>query len=123
MLIWRHGQQIVAVGKDVTTDPSKYRLEKSEFGRTLVVALAEEEDAGNYSCQISTYNPSFLNHSVTIRSKLNLKQLRYWISRLPFANCSQKRAGETFQCLSLPRNLVGGESQKYARNLIGSSTT
>jgi hypothetical protein len=69
VLIWRHGNRILAVGKQIITDRQKYRLDANELGNTLVVSLAEEQDAGNYSCQISSYNPSFLNHSITIRSK------------------------------------------------------
>ena len=44
-----------------------------EFGYTLLVSLADEGDAGNYSCQISSFNPSYLNHSVAIRSKSTCK--------------------------------------------------
>ena len=69
VLIWRHGETIVAVGSQVIRDQEKYRLEGGEFGYTLLVSLADEGDAGNYSCQISSFNPSILNHSVAIRSK------------------------------------------------------
>ena len=69
VLIWRHGETIVAVGSQVIRDQEKYRLEGGEFGYTLLVSLADEGDAGNYSCQISSFNPSILNHSVSIRSK------------------------------------------------------
>ena len=73
VLIWRHGETIVAVGSQVIRDSDKYRLEGGEFGYTLLVSLADEGDAGNYSCQISSFNPSILNHSVSIRSKFQVK--------------------------------------------------
>jgi len=38
-------------------------------GNTLVISLAEESDAGNYSCQVSTYVPIEVKHSVKIRGK------------------------------------------------------
>ena len=51
-----------------------YLFQGGEFGYTLLVSLADEGDAGNYSCQISSFNPSYLNHSVAIRSKSEYTQ-------------------------------------------------
>ena len=82
VLIWRHGETIVAVGSQVIRDQEKYRLEGGEFGYTLLVSLADEGDAGNYSCQISSFTPSILNHSVSIRSKSGGKLIYMYSDRV-----------------------------------------
>ena len=38
-------------------------------GASLVISLAEEKDAGKYVCQISTYKPTEIKHTVKIRGK------------------------------------------------------
>ena len=39
------------------------------IGNTLVISLAEETDAGDYTCQVSTFKPVEIKHSVKIRGK------------------------------------------------------
>jgi hypothetical protein len=58
----------MAVG-DRIINPSDARLQlvKETNGNTLVISLAEEEDAGEYICQVSTYKPIEIKHSVKIR--------------------------------------------------------
>ena len=41
-------------------------------GASLVISLAEEKDEGKYVCQISTYKPTEIKHTVKIRGKLRL---------------------------------------------------
>ena len=55
-------------------NPSDPRLQlvKEKDGNTLVISLAEEEDAGEYVCQVSTYKPIEIKHSVKIRGKWGL---------------------------------------------------
>ena len=45
-------------------------MEETENGNTLVISLAEPDDAGEYTCQISASRPTELRHSVQIRGKL-----------------------------------------------------
>ena len=70
MLLWKKGDDFVAVG-DRIVNPGDARLQlvKETNGNTLVISLAEEADAGDYVCQVSTYKPIEIKHSVKIRGK------------------------------------------------------
>ena len=70
VLLWKKGDDFVAVG-DRIVNPGDARLQlvKETNGNTLVISLAEEEDAGDYVCQVSTYKPIEIKHSVKIRGK------------------------------------------------------
>ena len=46
-----------------------FQLTEEPNGNTLVVSLADENDAGDYICQVSTYKPTEIKHSVKIRGK------------------------------------------------------
>ena len=65
VIIWKKGDNFLAVA-DRIVDPSDPRLKlvKETNGNTLEISLAEEEDAGDYFCQVSTYNPIEIKHSV-----------------------------------------------------------
>ena len=58
------GEQIVIPGAD-----GRLQLVKEPNGNTLVIDLAQESDAGDYTCQVSTYKPIEIQHSVKIRGK------------------------------------------------------
>merc|ERR1712038_1636492 len=70
VLLWKKGEDFVAVGDRIVnpTDP-RLQLIKETNGNTLVISLAEEEDAGEYVCQVSTYKPIEIKRSVQIRVK------------------------------------------------------
>lgn len=70
VLLWKKGEDFVAVG-DRIVNPGDARLQlvKEKNGNTLVISLAEEADAGDYTCQVSTYKPIEIQHSVKIRVK------------------------------------------------------
>ena len=70
VLLWKKGDDFVAVG-DRIVNPGDARLQlvKETNGNTLVISLAEEVDAGDYVCQVSTYKPIEIKHSVKIRGK------------------------------------------------------
>ena len=70
VIIWKKGDNFLAVA-DRIVDPSDTRLKlvKETNGNTLVISLAEEVDAGDYVCQVSTYKPIEIKHSVKIRGK------------------------------------------------------
>ena len=59
--------QITTLHCEVQT--KRNSLAKGTNGNTLVISLAEEEDAGEYVCQLSTYKPIEIKHSVKIRGK------------------------------------------------------
>ena len=71
VLMWKKGKEMIATG-DYMYDNSdaRIKLEKMENGNTLVISLAEPDDAGEYSCQISASRPMELRHSVRIRGKI-----------------------------------------------------
>ena len=65
MILWKKGDNFLAVG-DRIVDPSYARLKlvKETNGNTLEISLAKEEDVGDYFCQVSTYKPIEIKHSV-----------------------------------------------------------
>ena len=69
VLLWKRGNEILAVGEQVITQDNKRRLKliNEADGAFLVISNAEEKDAGKYVCQISTYKPRELEHTVKIR--------------------------------------------------------
>merc|ERR1712223_1924552 len=70
VLLWKKGEDFVAVGdRIVNPQDARLQLVKETNGNTLVISLAEEEDAGDYVCQVSTYKPIEIKHSVKIRVK------------------------------------------------------
>ena len=70
VLLWKKGSDnILTVGTQVIDRSGRMSLETNPNGNTLIIKLAEEEDAGNYTCQISTYQPSELKHEVKIRGE------------------------------------------------------
>ena len=77
VLLWKKGDDFVAVG-DRIVNPGDARLQlvKETNGNTLVISLAEEVDAGDYVCQVSTYKPIEIKHSVKIRGKPSI--LWFW---------------------------------------------
>ena len=44
-------------------------LEKSGQGNTLVLRLVTGADSGDYTCHVSSANPIFLTHSLTVRGE------------------------------------------------------
>jgi len=76
VLLWKKGDEFVAVGDQmvVKNDPRFQLIKETNenggvIGNTLVISLAEETDAGDYTCQVSTFKPVEIKHSVKIRVK------------------------------------------------------
>jgi len=68
VLMWKKGKDMIALGDRLyDTSDARLKLEKAESGNTLVISLAEPDDAGEYSCQISASRPLVQKHSVSIR--------------------------------------------------------
>ena len=80
---------------DVIYNPAytyKFQLKttKETNGNTLEISLAEEEDAGDYFCQVSTYNPIQIKHSVRKLKvhELILIEFAMWIYPIQIAERS-----------------------------------
>ena len=70
VIIWKKGDDIVALGSQIIKkDDLRVKLEETENGNTLVISLAEPEDEGTYTCQISANKPTELKHNIKIRGK------------------------------------------------------
>ena len=70
MLLWKKGEDFISVGNRIVDSSDKrVQLVKEPNGNTLVISLAEEEDAGEYVCQVSTFKPVEIKHTVKIRGK------------------------------------------------------
>ena len=91
VIIWKKGDNFLAVA-DRIVDPSDPRLKlvKETNGNTLEISLAEEEDAGDYFCQVSTYNPIQIKHSVRKLKvhELILIEFSMWIYPIQIAERS-----------------------------------
>ena len=65
---------ILALGDQITTDQDRIKVEINKDGpnkgSTLVIPLAEENDAGQYVCQMATSEKKKLKHTVEIRGWL-----------------------------------------------------
>ena len=46
---------------------ARLQLVKETNGNTLIIFLATEAEAGDYICQMSTYNPIEIKHTVKIK--------------------------------------------------------
>ena len=64
---------ILAMGDNVLKKTSRVSVEINregdKKGSTLVIALAEDSDAGHYVCQLGSNEKKELKHTVTIRGK------------------------------------------------------
>ena len=70
VLLWKKGEDFIAVGnRIVNNNDPRFQIIQETNGNTLVISLAEEQDAGEYVCQVSTYKPIEIKHSVKIRGK------------------------------------------------------
>ena len=73
--MWKKGDQFLTIGGQMVKNDPRIQLirETNEnggmIGNTLVISLAEESDAGDYVCQVSTFKPVEIKHSVKIRGK------------------------------------------------------
>lgn len=73
--IWRRGDEILTVGDQVVKEDMKKRMQIQvvDNGNYISVPFAEESDAGDYSCTVSSLKPMVVNHTVKIRGKNNFQ--------------------------------------------------
>jgi len=67
VMLWKRGKDIITVGNQIVD--KNVRLEQTENGNNLVIGPASPNDEADYTCQISSYKPSEIVHSVKIRVK------------------------------------------------------
>ena len=73
VLLWKKNQDIITVGHQLID--KNVRLEESKNGNNIVIGPASPEDEADYTCQISSYKPSEIVHSVKIRGRRLLKSM------------------------------------------------
>ena len=62
--------QYLATDEHLLTQDSRVTVVKEAgHGSTLVIALATGDDVGEYICEVSSYPPAILRHSVAIIGK------------------------------------------------------
>jgi len=67
VMLWKRNMDIVTVGHQIVD--KNVRLDETKNGNSLVIGPASPADEADYTCQISSYKPSEIVHSVKIRVK------------------------------------------------------
>ena len=67
MLMWKKEDQLVALAEQVLTSNTRMSVTRMEEGTGLTVILAEREDAGLYTCQLSALQSVQQVHDVVVR--------------------------------------------------------
>jgi len=67
VMLWKRNKDIITVGHQIVD--KNVRLEETDNGSNLVIGPASPDDEADYTCQISSYKPSEIVHSVKIRVK------------------------------------------------------
>lgn len=66
VMLWKKGKDIITVASQIID--KRVRLDEVANGNYLIIGQSTPEDSGEYSCQISAYNPTELTHTVRIRT-------------------------------------------------------
>merc|ERR550517_2011530 len=66
VMLWKRGKDIITVASQIID--KRVRLDMVKNGNYLIIGQSTPEDAGEYSCQISAFNPTELTHTVRIRT-------------------------------------------------------
>ena len=75
VMLWKRGESIITVGDQIVD--KEVRLEAAENGNNLVIGPASPEDEQQYTCQISSYKPSEIVHSVKVRGEPFIQRKSY----------------------------------------------
>lgn len=67
VMLWKKNGDIITVANQIID--KRVRLEEEKKGNYLVIAQSGPGDGGEYTCQISAYNPTELTHTVRIRTQ------------------------------------------------------
>ena len=69
---------ILAMGEQILSQDSRVSVEINregdKKGSNLIIALAEDSDAGHYVCQLGSNEKKELKHTITIRGELYFLQ-------------------------------------------------
>ena len=70
----KSAEDILAMGDTILKQDSRFSVEINregdKKGSTLVIALAEDSDAGHYVCQLGSNDKKELKHTITVRGKI-----------------------------------------------------
>merc|ERR1712106_294767 len=70
LLIWRKNNRIISIGdRIVHQSASKFHIEESENGNTLVIENVDETDEAHFSCCISANSETEIDHNVIVIKK------------------------------------------------------
>ena len=67
MLMWKKEDQLVALAEQVLTSNTRMSVTRLAEGTRLTLILAERDDAGLYSCQLSSLQSVQQVHDVVVR--------------------------------------------------------
>jgi len=69
VIMWKKGNDIITVNKQIVVPAlrSRMQLQEVDNGNELVISLAEEDDASDWTCEVSSFKPIELKHTVKIR--------------------------------------------------------
>ena len=72
--MWKKGNDIITVNKQIVVPSLRNRmqLQEVENGNELVISLAEEDDASEWTCEVSSFKPIELKHTVKIRGRTHV---------------------------------------------------
>lgn len=65
VLLWKKKEDILAVGKQIID--KKFKMDINNNGNNLIIEQISPEEEGEYTCQVSAYEPKFLTHKITVR--------------------------------------------------------
>jgi len=77
IIMWKKGNKIIVMNNKPFENDDRIKVEKVPNGNKLSIRLAEEEDAGEYSCQLpySVEETIELVHNVTVRVKPEIESI------------------------------------------------
>ena len=68
VMLWKRGERSITGGNQIVD--KEVRLEAGDNGNHLVIGPASPQDEQQYTCQISSYKPSEIVHSVKVRGEI-----------------------------------------------------
>ena len=67
MLMWKKDDQLVALNDQVLSSNDRMTVQMVEDGNMLKVILAERDDGGNYSCEVTALQSVQQLHHLVVR--------------------------------------------------------
>ena len=80
--------QYLATGTHRLTSDTRVSVEDAnESGSTLVISFANDQDVGDYVCEVSSNPPATLRHHVSLIGKSKVTNIIGRINRLDLTKC------------------------------------